>query len=98
MDPALKSKWVEALRSGEYEQGKHNFELGGKFCCLGVLCKVAGKPTRLPVKGENWDFVHNIIQDHGLMETLYEMNDGGYFIAPEQKSFREIADYIEANL
>lgn len=35
--------WVEALRSGEYEQGTQTLEKEGKYCCLGVLCKVAQK-------------------------------------------------------
>lgn len=38
-------KWVEALRSGEYEQGHGRLrsEIGGKstHCCLGVACEVA---------------------------------------------------------
>ena len=44
MDAQLKAKWVEALRSGEYEQARemlHDVANGG-YCCLGVLCKVMG--------------------------------------------------------
>jgi hypothetical protein len=44
MDTDLKTKWVEALRSGRYSQATevlHDEENGG-FCCLGVLCKVMG--------------------------------------------------------
>lgn len=40
MKPSVKAKWVAALRSGKYVQGRgrlHNAS-GGKFCCLGVLC------------------------------------------------------------
>jgi len=39
-------KWVEALRSGEYEQGKGilcmDDEISGdwKYCCLGVACDI----------------------------------------------------------
>lgn len=36
-------KWVEALESGEYEQGRGALELDGKLCCLGVACRVAHK-------------------------------------------------------
>lgn len=43
MDPDVKAKWVEALRSGEYKQGKGVLEQEGKFCCLGVLCDLAVK-------------------------------------------------------
>lgn len=38
MNPELKAKWLEALRSGNYNQGKHHLRVGGNFCCLGVLC------------------------------------------------------------
>jgi hypothetical protein len=45
---ALKRKWVEALRSGEYEQGQgklRKVENGRTYhCCLGVLCEVAEIP------------------------------------------------------
>lgn len=42
MEPELKSKWVAALRSGEYRQGKDALHKDGAYCCIGVLCKVAG--------------------------------------------------------
>lgn len=32
--------WVEALRSGKYEQGKHYLKCENKFCCLGVAVEV----------------------------------------------------------
>lgn len=43
----VKQKWVEALRSGEYQQGKDALRSEDKFgkdqyCCLGVLCEVVG--------------------------------------------------------
>ena len=33
-------KWVEALESGEYEQGRTELHEGEKFCCLGVACEL----------------------------------------------------------
>lgn len=44
MDAELKAKWIAALRSGEFKQAQselHNAE-SDSYCCLGVLCKVAG--------------------------------------------------------
>lgn len=43
MDDELKRKWVEALRSGKYRQGRKQLRIrhpGGddSYCCLGVLC------------------------------------------------------------
>jgi hypothetical protein len=43
MDAAIKERWLAALRSGEYEQGRGMLEFNGKFCCLGVLCSLAVK-------------------------------------------------------
>jgi len=43
MDSDIKAQWLQALRSGEYEQTSGALEHGGKFCCLGVLCDLAVK-------------------------------------------------------
>jgi hypothetical protein len=47
MKREIAKQWVEALRSGEYEQGREvlcRLDNGSsKFCCLGVLCEVARK-------------------------------------------------------
>lgn len=37
MEKSIAKKWVQALRSGEYEQGKQYLCDGTKYCCLGVL-------------------------------------------------------------
>lgn len=48
MNPEIKAKWLEALRSGEYKQGTGSLctiqEDGTSwYCCLGVLCDLAAK-------------------------------------------------------
>jgi hypothetical protein len=44
MNPEIKALWIEALRSGEYQQGKDQLKSAeGKYCCLGVLCDLARK-------------------------------------------------------
>ena len=41
LDPEIKAKWLEALRSGKYEQGKGCLrDHEGKYCCLGVLADI----------------------------------------------------------
>jgi hypothetical protein len=35
--------WIEALRSGEYEQTHGKLKLGNSFCCLGVACDLYAK-------------------------------------------------------
>ena len=42
MKAALKKKWLKALRGGKYEQGYGVLCQRGRYCCLGVLCEVAG--------------------------------------------------------
>lgn len=42
MDQKYKAKWVNALRSGKFTQGKsvlHNLD-DDSYCCLGVLCHI----------------------------------------------------------
>lgn len=44
MNKDIKKKWVDALRSGEYTQGRDALKNGdGQYCCLGVLCDIAAK-------------------------------------------------------
>lgn len=50
MNPEAKAAWTTALRSGEYEQGLAALNLGGKFCCLGVLCDIAVKQFDLNIE------------------------------------------------
>jgi hypothetical protein len=38
MNPEIKQKWVDALRSGEYSQSDGKLRSHQGFCCLGVLC------------------------------------------------------------
>lgn len=49
MKKSYAMKWVAALRSGKYKQGKgrlHKVDASNhhKYCCLGVLCDVVGAP------------------------------------------------------
>ena len=45
MNPQVKEKWLNALRSGEYQQGKLNLRVGDSFCCLGVLTDLYAQET-----------------------------------------------------
>jgi hypothetical protein len=105
MKPELKAKWVAALRSGEYPQGKDFLQSNGKFCCLGVLCEVAGiHGQQLSDNGAAVYLIND--QPHTSTLTrnlhLFELdlasqaklmgkNDGGH-------TFDSIADWIEDHL
>jgi hypothetical protein len=41
----IKKRWVEALRSGDYEKGRRYMRVNDKFCALGVLCDLHAKET-----------------------------------------------------
>lgn len=44
----LIKKWVKALRSGEYTQGKKALrDTENNFCCLGVLCDITKEKLNL---------------------------------------------------
>lgn len=40
MNEAVKKKWLEALRNGEFAQGRGRLRDGDTYCCLGVLCEL----------------------------------------------------------
>jgi hypothetical protein len=48
MNLDVKSKWLKALRSGEYRQTTSCLRRGDGFCCLGVLTDLAIKEGVLP--------------------------------------------------
>lgn len=50
MKKKVKKLWVEALRSGNYKQGKYGLKREDEFCCLGVLCDLHAKEN-----SRNWE-------------------------------------------
>jgi hypothetical protein len=56
MSPAYKQRWLDALRSKKYRQGKeHAAHAEDRFCCLGVLCDVIA-PKRWKFSEALWSF------------------------------------------
>lgn len=96
----FKKKWVEALRSGKYQQGKYYLKDGDTYCCLGVAGVVNGCVAELmEFKGSTFDEIYKEVTpiplDYYTIGRLTGMNDG---TSGDPKSFSEIADYIEQNL
>jgi hypothetical protein len=92
MNKEWKEKWVKALRSGRYQQGRNVLREGDRYCCLGVLCEAVNRP---PPRW-NMGFLHVATESEACLvfsqqSALAGMNDAG-------TSFSAIADYIEANL
>lgn len=103
MNKEIKDRWIKALRSGEYEQGRHRLRPDYKFCCLGVLCDVIDDSKWVEFEDGNIAYNMNLDvlpkalrNDIGLdfeaMKRLAHLND------EEEASFGEIADWIEENL
>jgi hypothetical protein len=107
MNAELKAKWVAALRSGHYEQGRDALKTrDGKFCCLGVLCDVIDQNGwtenecgyAFEFKGEYHGGLlpASLQKDLGwtgfsVMGELITRNDMG-------RTFGEIAEYIEKEI
>lgn len=113
MEKNLKTKWVKALRSGDYRQGQDVLvnTSGTNFCCLGVLADVQGCVWRL-AKHDETELVP-VSPDGGRAWAT----DGAAYLSKSRagglnrekqhtlmqmndahKSFKEIADYIEREL
>lgn len=102
MDAEIKTKWVEALRSGKYEQGTEQLYSEGKYCCLGVLCDIvdprgrkwkrATLPPETIVEKAGLDLPSPFVHYDARKEPLVVLNDG-YGL-----TFPELADLIEAQL
>ena len=45
MNQEIKTKWVAALRSGDYKQGTDYLKKDDCYCCLGVLCEISKLET-----------------------------------------------------
>lgn len=63
MNKKIKEKWLEALRSGEYEQGRGALKRGKdgygvKYCCLGVLCDLYVKD---PLNNDRWRYSYVVV-------------------------------------
>ena|ERR1700684_2971306 len=107
MKDDLKTRWLAALRSGEYKQGSGCLRYKNEYCCLGVLVELYSSDilVKNDVDGPyNWNgysyvvgtppfsFCSEIGMSTEIRNRLIEMNDDN------GDSFKTIADYIEANV
>ncbi len=110
MNLELRTKWIEALRNGEYSQGMGALERrypSGKVrhCCLGVLCRIAGVPEGEKIANLDCDLVaydglnatltKNLREQFGLDQEKLTM-----LISMNDSGldFPRIAEYIEMNI
>ena len=110
MNKAIKQKWLKALRSDEYAQGKtwlcRDIDGEHRFCCLGVLVNgVEGfekTPSPTPVLGVNVA-AHVVSMNHFPSTDFLEKVGLDEELAMELaqmnddgRTFRQIARTIEA--
>lgn len=114
MNALVKKKWLEALRSGEYQQTKGHLKDAEGHCCLGVLCEITNLGTWEPVYhgGEILTYRVNgkvASECDGLLPEAVVHATGVDDAAQtalypmndshlDPKDFPAIADWIEANL
>jgi hypothetical protein len=109
MKQEIKSIWVAALRSGEYEKGIGKLRDKDKFCCLGVLCDMHSKENSTEWKYNYYE--HNsielpeiVMEWAGLEEKNPELNKTSFnvmslaYLNDSGYTFLQIADLIEAQL
>ena len=106
----FKDKWLVALRSGDYKQGKDYLRKGNEYCCLGVAAEISGDLRMTTTRNGLIFYVLNSEGDQ--TETSYtgpnnelsderldsEYNFVGTLIIMndhDQHTFEQIADYLE---
>lgn len=106
MNKEIKQKWLEALKSGKYEQGSGLLrDLNNRFCCLGVLCDVLQEPATKCDDSYLYDSsaaylpdtvalragIPSFFSNVRVQEELAAIND-------TSNSFDPVIEYIEKNL
>ena len=52
---SIKQKWIDALATATYKQGREVLRNKDEFCCLGVLCDIYSKET-----GVEWKLLDDV--------------------------------------
>lgn len=104
MEPAIKAKWLTALRSGRFVKGIAALSVEpGRFCCLGVLCELAKEDGII----DAYDPMSSIIQEErvltwsALASTADRRNDVQCMLArlnDRYEGWNAAIAYIEENL
>ena len=102
MKAEIKQKWLEALRSGSYTQGRNALRSSDdSFCCLGVLCDLVAR-DKWHLEGARYAHSGYIGHLPGSVGAATEVNSDQAFILmgmnDNGQSFGQIADWIEANI
>lgn len=108
LDSELKQQWIDALRSGKYQQGEGSLRTkDDEYCCLGVLCDIfdSERWTKRPTES-SYTYLYFDEYSFGTLKWqlrqllgLDEHTQGKLITQNDAGTpFSEIADWIEANL
>lgn len=109
MNPEIKQKWIEALRSGKYAQTTKVLKtFDNRFCCLGVLCDIIN-PNKWVENKTYPQYMEYKLEYQGFFKMAPPEIMGNAEIATSScealarrndggDTFNEIADWIEQNL
>jgi hypothetical protein len=104
------AKWIEALRSCNFKQGRHKLKTVDRYCCLGVACEISGLGKWVHNNGQS-SYINATYALPAKVQNYYGLDDysGAYFDNgqldhnlsshnDEGMTFAEIADLIEGCL
>lgn len=99
MKKEILERWIAALRSGEYKQGRQQLYNGDGYCCLGVLCELAvkdgairaydkEKETLLPMFLKEWAGVDPLVEDISQSSETFGLS---LTVQPEGQHYQSLA-------
>lgn len=104
MKEDIKKQWVDALRSGEYAQGRARLRNNrDEFCCLGVLCDLAVKAGVIegPIQSEDFeDYVYSgdiLFPPHPVVKWA-GLSSSNPTLVVEEDEYGDIQEYGAASL
>jgi len=83
MNSKIKEAWVNALRSGKYEQSSERLRSVSGYCCLGVLCDIYAQEHNT-----EWEF-------RGNEETNLQPMDYWYYEGESEFLPESVMDWAE---
>ncbi len=110
IDQQQMKQWIQALRSGKFEQTDGSLQNSEGYCCLGVACKlfvpkdnmkltnlgyIAGTHPNAQTWAPSWLKMVNQNFDYQTGHDLIVLNDRGPN-GLKRFTFEEIADMLEA--
>lgn len=100
MEKAIKDKWIDELKSGNFTKGSGYLRHDNRYCCLGVLCEINKE-----LLGKDWvndtfgGDRHYISETDSLaLELPLDIRNELAAINDRTSSFDEVVIYIQEKL